>query len=119
MERKPSAYSIGVSKWRFPRQSVASQLKIFIPVGTAITIEAIMKKACSEIGRPTVNRWYPHTSREKKPIATVEAAIALYPNTGLRAKTGRTSEMIPNAGRTMMYTSGWAEKQNACWESTG
>ena len=44
-ERKPSANSIGVSKWRFPRQSVASQLKILIPVGTAMIIEAIMKKA--------------------------------------------------------------------------
>ena len=41
----PSAYSIGVSKCRFPRQRVASQLKIFTPVGTAITIEATMNEA--------------------------------------------------------------------------
>ena len=76
-ERKPSAYSIGVSKLRFPRQSVASQLKILIPVGTAMTIDAIMKNACSEIGSPTVNMWCAQTSIEKKPIATVEATIAL------------------------------------------
>ena len=101
-ERKPSAKSIGVSKLRLPRQSVASQLKIFIPVGTAITIDAIMNQAWSEIGNPTVNMWCAQTSIEKKPMATVEATIALYPKIGLRAKTGRTSEIIPNAGRTMM-----------------
>jgi hypothetical protein len=76
-ERKPSANSIGASNERFPRQSVASQLKIFIPVGTAMTIEAIMNHAWSEIGRPTVNMWCAHTSIEKKPIATVEATMAL------------------------------------------
>ena len=43
---KPSANSIGVSKCRFPRQVVASQLKILIPVGTAMTIDEIMKKPC-------------------------------------------------------------------------
>ena len=43
---KPSAYSIGVSKWRFPRQVVASQLKILMPVGTAMIIDEIMKKPC-------------------------------------------------------------------------
>ena len=60
-----------------PRQSVASQLKILIPVGTAMIIDAIMKYACSEIGSPTVNMWCAHTSIEKKPIATVDATIAL------------------------------------------
>ena len=34
---------MGVSKLMFPRQRVASQLKIFIPVGTAMIIDAIMK----------------------------------------------------------------------------
>ena len=60
-----------------PRQSVASQLKILIPVGTAMIIELIMKKPLSVLGRPTVNMWCAHTSIEKKPIATVENAIAL------------------------------------------
>ena len=49
---KPSANSIAVSNWRFPRQVVATQLKIFIPVGMAISIDAIMKKAWSQIGIP-------------------------------------------------------------------
>jgi hypothetical protein len=76
-EMNPSAKSIGVSKWRFPRQSVASQLKIFTPVGTAITIETTMKNPFSEFGNPTVNMWCAQTNIEKKPIATVEKATAL------------------------------------------
>ena len=42
-EMKPRTNSIGVSNEMFPRQSVASQLKILIPVGTATSIDAIMK----------------------------------------------------------------------------
>ena len=49
---KPSAYSIGVSKMRLPRQVVASQLKILIPVGTAITIDEIMKNESSPMRQP-------------------------------------------------------------------
>ena len=67
---KPRANSIGVSKMRFPRQVVASQLRIFIPVGTAITIEEIMKNPRSGVESPTVNMWWAQTSSEKKPIAT-------------------------------------------------
>ena len=39
-------------------------------------IEAIMKKMFSPAGSPTANMWWPQTSIEKKPIATVERAIA-------------------------------------------
>ena len=52
-------------------------MKIFIPVGTAMIIDAIMNHACSGIGRPTVNMWCAQTSIEKKAIATVDATIAL------------------------------------------
>ena len=49
----PSANSIGVSKIMFPRQVVASQLRILIPVGTAMIIDEIMKKPSSgSRGRP-------------------------------------------------------------------
>ena len=61
---KPSAHSIGVSKEMFPRQIVASQLKIFTPVGIAMIIELSMKKMSSPIGRPTVNMWCAQTSSE-------------------------------------------------------
>ena len=65
------------SNWMLPRQVVATQLKIFTPVGTAMTIDAIMKNAWRLIGRPTVNMWWAQTSIDRKAIATVENAIAL------------------------------------------
>ena len=61
---KPSAHSIGVSNEMFPRQIVASQLKIFTPVGIAMIIELSMKKMSRPIGRPTANMWCAHTSSE-------------------------------------------------------
>ena len=75
-EMKPSANSIGVSKMMLPRQSVASQLKILIPVGTATSIDAIMKKPLRPVGMPTVNMWCAHTSIETNAIPSVENAIA-------------------------------------------
>jgi hypothetical protein len=39
---KPSAHSIGVAKWMRPSHSVPSQLKIFTPVGTAISSVVII-----------------------------------------------------------------------------
>ena len=73
----PSTKSIGVSKIRFPRQVVASQLKIFTPVGTATAIDAIMKNESSPTGMPTANMWCAHTSIEKNAIPIVENATAL------------------------------------------
>src|SRR5215470_1177597 len=73
----PSAKSIGVSKLMFPCQVVASQLKIFTPVGTATATDVSMKKDCIQIGSPTANMWCAQTSIETKPIPTVENAIAL------------------------------------------
>ena len=73
---KPTAQSIGVSKEMFPRQSVASQLKIFTPVGTAMIIELIMKKESSPVGRPTANMWCAHTISEKNAIPIVDHATA-------------------------------------------
>ena len=61
---KPSAKSSGVSNEMLPRQSVASQLKIFTPVGMAMIIELIMKKTFSPVGMPTVNMWCAQTSSE-------------------------------------------------------
>ena len=62
---------------RLPRQVVASQLKIFTPVGTATAIEEIMKKAWSPHGKPTANMWCAHTSIETNAMPRVEKAIAL------------------------------------------
>ena len=49
---------------RFPRQVVASQLRIFTPVGTAMIIDEIMKKPRSGVDNPTVNMWCAQTSSE-------------------------------------------------------
>ena len=65
---KPSAHSIGVSNEMFPRQSVASQLKIFTPVGTAMIIELIMKKSRGRsAGRPRTCGAPRREARERDP----------------------------------------------------
>ena len=51
----PIAKSMGVSNVMDPLHMVASQLKIFTPVGTAISIVAYMKKSCPVSGMPVVN----------------------------------------------------------------
>ena len=58
--------------------------------------------------------WCAHTARLRNAIATVEPATNSYPKIALREKTGMTSEITPNAGSTMMYTSGWPNDQKKC-----
>ena len=60
----PSANSIAESRITLPRQVVAIQLKILIPVGTAIAIDESMKKMLSPVGSPTENMWCAQTSIE-------------------------------------------------------
>src|SRR5437773_12519685 len=95
-----------------PPHMVAIQLKILIPLGTAIARVMIMNGRRAEIDSPVVNMWCTHTPKERKQIATVDRAIALYPKIGLCDIRGMTSEMITIAGRIMMYTSGWEQHQN-------
>jgi hypothetical protein len=51
----PRAHSIGVSIFIFDPLIVATHLKIFTPVGTAITIVAAVKYARVSMSIPTVN----------------------------------------------------------------
>ena len=74
---KPSAQSIGVSNEMFPRQSVASQLKILTPVGTAMISEVIMNHESTAVGSPTANMWWPQTRKPRNAIPTVDIATAL------------------------------------------
>ncbi len=60
-----------------PRHSVAIQLKIFTPVGTAIRNEPIMKKMSTNVGLGVANMWWAQTSVPRNAITTVAAAIAL------------------------------------------
>src|SRR5205823_8676215 len=104
---KPIAKSMGVLSSMAPPHIVAIQLKILMPLGTAIASVMTMNGRRAEIESPVVNMWWTQTPKERKPIATVERAIALYPKIGLWDIRGMTSEMIPIAGRIMMYTAGW------------
>src|SRR4051812_49894083 len=102
VERNPHAKYRGVFVTIWPRHRVASQLKILMPVGTAIANEDSMKNASTTVLVGVANMWCAHTSMPRNAMAAVDAAIALYPKIGLRAKTGRISEIIPKAGSTMM-----------------
>ena len=77
VNRKPAANSSGTRNSIVPRHSVASQLKIFTPVGTAMRNELIMKKTSTIVGDGVANMWCAHTSRPRNAMTTVAAAIAL------------------------------------------
>ena len=53
--RKPRQNSIGALNWILPPHIVASQLKILIPVGTAMAMVVMTKKVFAEAVIPTVN----------------------------------------------------------------
>jgi hypothetical protein len=55
MPTKPRAKQSGVLNRRRPPQSVASQFRIFTPVGTAISMLADEKAASATGPRPTAN----------------------------------------------------------------
>jgi antibiotic biosynthesis monooxygenase (ABM) superfamily enzyme len=68
---KPFAKSIGVFNTILPPNIVAIQLKILIPVGTAIIIVALVKYARVSTSNPTVNIWCAQTIKPKKPIDNI------------------------------------------------
>ena len=68
---KPIAHSMGVLNSSEPPHMVATQEKIFTPVGTAITMVATTKYACTAVDIPTVYMWCAHTTNPMPPIATM------------------------------------------------
>ena len=72
---KPSANSIGVRRWITPLHSVASQEKILMPVGTAISIVVIIIGTRSQLCMPDTNMWWAQTVKPRITIATSENAI--------------------------------------------
>ena len=92
--------SIGALKMIFPPHMVPSQLKILIPVGTAMAMVDSTKKVLPFEVIPTVNMWCAHTLMLMKPMATVAATITGYPKIALRENTGMISEANANAGMT-------------------
>jgi hypothetical protein len=51
--------------------SVATQLKILTPVGTAIIMVAAVKYARVSTSIPTVNMWWAQTMKPRSPIAII------------------------------------------------
>ena len=73
MKRKmnPTVNNIGVSNLIDPPHIVAIQLKILIPVGTAIIIVAAVKYARVSTSSPTVYIWWAQTTKPNTPIETM------------------------------------------------
>lgn len=65
---KPRAHSIAGFHLMLPPCSVANQLKTFTPVGIAIIMVADVKYARVSTSIPTVNMWWAHTMKPRKPI---------------------------------------------------
>ena len=52
-------------------------------------------------------------------MMVIAATTQPYPTMGRPANTGISVEIIPAAGRKMMYTSGWPNSQKRCCHNTG
>src|SRR3954452_25284212 len=78
----PRANSMGVRRWMTPRHIVASQEKILMPVGTAMSIVVIIIGTRSQGNIPDTNMWWAQTVNPRITIATSENAIIRQPNTG-------------------------------------
>src|SRR3970282_338739 len=98
-ERKPRAKSIALVKRILARQSVASQLKVLIAEGTAMTSVVVMKAVQRGGCMPLVYMWCPQTRKERKAMATIEPTMKRYPKMGLRALLARVAEIMPMGGR--------------------
>ena len=58
-----------------PPQSVASQLKNLMPVGTAMKAVAMVKNKRIQGGVPLVNMWWAHTINPSTTMAMIEYTI--------------------------------------------
>lgn len=100
--KKPIAKIILVVALLEPPYAVAIHEKIFIPVGTAITIVAAVKYALVSTSNPTVYMWWLQTTNPNTPIDIMAYTIPKYPNTALPEFILIAWDTIPNAGTTKM-----------------
>src|SRR5690625_2624508 len=96
---KPNAQSIAELIVILPPHIVANQLKILIPVGTAIAIVATAKIEFATGPIPTVNIWCAQTMNPKKAINIVAKTMAVYPNNRFLENVENTSLNNPNKGK--------------------
>ena len=69
---KPRQNSIGVASRTEPPHTVASQLKIFTPVGMPMSIVESANADVATGPMPVANMWCAHTPQPRKPIAMPE-----------------------------------------------
>src|SRR5438270_12924135 len=86
MATKVSAIRMGVVSLTEPPYVVEIQLKILMPVGTAISIVLAAKNEIAMGPRPVVNIWCAHTVNERNAIAATAYTMKGYPKSGLREK---------------------------------
>ena len=72
---KAIAHSIGGSKRTRPPHMVNSQLKIFTPVGIAMSIDMMPNTALTLAPAPMVKKWCSQTVKERMQIARVATTI--------------------------------------------
>ena len=72
MNMNPSAKSIGVVNLIDPPHMVAIQLKIFTPVGMAISMVVMVKTELAMLPSPTVNMWWLQTPHPMNPMTIPE-----------------------------------------------
>ena len=68
---KPSVHSIAEWKMMRPRYMVSSQSNTFTPVGTAMIMVAMPKKALTLALAPMVKKWCSQTVNDRSAIAAV------------------------------------------------
>ena len=68
--RKPMINRNGVLKTGRPVKIVVIQAIVWIPAGIPMIMPAAAKKVIEICGRPTVNMWWTHRPKLRKPVAT-------------------------------------------------
>ena len=63
---------------------------------------AAVKKLLPSLGSPVAYMWWTQSPKARKPVATSESTIGMWPKTGRRAKVATIAETMPRAGTKMM-----------------
>ena len=106
---KPPMNISGALNCGRPIVTVSVQANTWIVLGMTTIMLAAAKKTTAISGSPVANMWCAHTPKPMN--ATSSSASATSGNASIfrRANVGMIDVAIPNAGSTMMYTSGCAE----------